>query len=468
MVYDLLGDTPIKIRFYHSGSFFVHVDLCYAVDSMIYLPLYLAEITNEFSNRGIKVSSFVSPDGDPGAVQAIVDGAAEFAICDPQAAIEYLLSSRGGNEAAADELESGADPTADMEPYSRKAKNDPVLVAILIDKLALWLVGRVKSELVGHTPRDLLQRVRSVVTYRKGSTANYVCSWQCSRMDPKDQFSLLTEDPGDEFRRLLSVQQGAHAVESAALTADVVGAEMFSRVYGGGETTPIRPYASTDFGKRFLFTGVLASRRVIEDYPGAVDAVIAAMLRVVRELPNEDFFSRLREQTVRRLERLYRKQLPWFVQECEHRGVNLEAAIRSSLETLRQLEIYSNDGRVHLRSLYRALRLRNAYPQTTEVPSLAETMRWLDTRCIGWRRKPLVAVVFVLSKVASWRLASLVGAALASLAATAVFAYLTVVGKSDPVRVMAATMVAIGAALAAPLIMMAIGSEIRSRRQKEI
>jgi len=52
-----------RIRLYYRSELRPWVDLCYSVDSLIYLPMYLAGLAGLFESHGVRVNYYVSPDG---------------------------------------------------------------------------------------------------------------------------------------------------------------------------------------------------------------------------------------------------------------------------------------------------------------------------------------------------------------------------------------------------------------------
>jgi wyosine [tRNA(Phe)-imidazoG37] synthetase (radical SAM superfamily) len=366
-VYDLLRTEPIRIRFFFRGQFYVNVDLCYAVDSLIYMPLYVADFADLFKNQGVRVNHFVSADGDPGAIAALTSGRAQFALCDPQAAFDFLAERT--NTTATD--------------------YDPVLVAVLIDRLALWAVSDAEAE----TPREAVSSASRVVTYVAGSTANYVWKWQ--RLGLLDSAARMTEpvQPGDEFREMCPT--GGN-YSNCIITADLLGATWCAKYCkDGGRNRRLSLTSYTDaFGKPFLFTGLLASRQVIRDYPGSVDGVIRGFRAAVAFLDDKYEMDRNKANLKQYIAQMLDRKRPWYLTQCSARaGGNVSLAVEDTLTKLTQEHLYSKDGQLRFRHLFYALLVRRAAATSGKLPTVGDMLRWVDPRACSNITRLLITLV---------------------------------------------------------------------------
>lgn len=329
-IYSLFRDDPFVPDFFYSSPFYVNVDLCYAVDSIIYLPLYIADYDKFFEEQGVKVSHFVSPDGDLGAVDAIVAGSAQFAICDPQAAIESLARLRKHN----------FDPD-----------NEPKLVAVLINRLALWTLAEGKNPTI---PRSAILQSEKIITYESGSTANYVWQWQKNNRFKDYELKILeTVKPGDEIRAFCqSLEDGR---PTCVITADILGVQLC--ILGREEQKLcFASYADRKIGKNFLFTGLLASRGVIEKYPGAVQGVITGLQEAIKSFYDKDYMDKNRRYLTEYILNIFKTRKPYHPQKCSPNI--LTSAIHSAIKEIETLKIYSTSGQVKPKELLNAFRIR--------------------------------------------------------------------------------------------------------------
>ena len=405
MICALLKQHPVAVKFFYSSPFYVNVDLCYAVDSVIYLPLYVADSQKLFQKQGVVVNHYVSNDGDRGAVNAIRSGRAQFAICDPQAAFDVLC----GGEPPADRdngpvSEGGAPADRDNDPVpeggaSADGDNDPVLVAVLIDRLALWALSHV-HEAAGS--RDVLMQCDKVVTYAPGSTAHYVCTWQRDNLPENKRPSLQPVQPGDELRATCAELSGPASCNCAVITADVFGC-VYCRQGCGNEAMSLLSYARSKPRRRFLFTGLLASRDVIRRCPGAVDAVVDGLRDAIESLNDSEFMEKSRNDLLLYLKDVYEKKQPWYLLHCASSRVGLPAALGLAIDELTRCRIYSRDGRLSFRSVFNALRVRQRERPSGAGPSYLEIMRWVDSRAAGFLRRAIVASAGRLARLANMK-----------------------------------------------------------------
>jgi len=369
-IYDLLRNDPIVVRFFCSTSFYVNVDLCYAVDSAIYLPLYTADCADLFEEHGVRVNHFVSPDGDRGAVAAVVNGAAQFALCDPQAAIDYLLERPGGKKP--------------------RSQDSPVLVAVVIDKVALWALSAAEE---ARTIREAITPSAEVITYPPGSTANYLWYWQRNRY-PGDSRTKRTQhvQPGDEFLSFSSGRELTSRTAPCVLTADILGVLMCQKNCKTVRLS-VLPYATMGGCARFLFTGLLASREVIERFPGAVDGVRQGLLAAVADLQDDAWIAKNWATLKSRLHKAYGRS----TLSRTGRGIGGDAGVPGMLDLalkhIRDLDIYSADGKLHIRSLINALKVRQKPSQRFRTPSTLAMFRWLDRRVASLPKRVLLSVI---------------------------------------------------------------------------
>jgi wyosine [tRNA(Phe)-imidazoG37] synthetase (radical SAM superfamily) len=363
---------PVRY-FYHGSTFSIPVNLCLAVDSLIYLPVYFADFCRLFEENAVQVSHFVSPDGDPGAVAALVRGEAQFALCDPQAAIDYLSDSKN---------------QADQDAQ-------PVIVALLINKLALWAVSNTgESGGIG----DVIDSADKIVTYNPGSTANYVWRWQQAKHARKRRAPVL---PGGEFADICSGEKNV-----CVITADVLGATWCRQNCGGPGVSSVS-YAETRLGRLFLFTGLLSTRGFVKRYPTVVNGVVSALLEANRSVYDELFMDKHRAKLIEYLSTLFSRKRPKYFGNCTTlKGVpekvvvgKLVGAVREALHELIRLQIYSSDGKIRRGELWNALKIRVADRGSQSRPSIRIVFTLVDknagslwTRTLMAMSSPLLAL----------------------------------------------------------------------------
>ncbi|MBW8016247.1 MAG: hypothetical protein FVQ82_08675 [Planctomycetes bacterium] len=319
-------------EFFFSSPFYVNVDLCSAVNSIIYLPLYIADYEKLFEEHGVKVNQMVSSDGDLGAADSILTGNAQFAICDPQAAVEAISSLPSDVE---------------FDP-----KNEPKLVSVLINRLALWTLAEGDEQL----PHNAIMQSDKIITYESGSTANYIWQWK-KKYNSKNLKAKKFEavEPGNEINAFCqSVKAGRSA---CVITADILGIKLCTM------TCKEHKLASGSYadrknriGKNFLFTGLLASREVIEKYPGAVEGVISALQEAIRLFYDKNYMNKYRGKLTEYILNEYNTRKPFRPQKCSTDKLN--SAIHSAIKEIELLKIYSTTGNVKTKELLNAFRVR--------------------------------------------------------------------------------------------------------------
>lgn len=395
-LYQLLRDEPTNLDFIFSAPFCVNVDLCYAVDSLIYLPLYVAEYARLFEKHEVRMNYFVSPDGDPGAVKALTRGVAEFAICDPLAAIDILANKN----------------------WTYDPRYEPVLVAILINHLALWCVSTAQGPT---SPREAILASKEIVTYECGSTANYVWNWQLHRLPENIRPEKILEvKPGEEFR---SFCENSPNIPISIISADLLGA-YWCKSKCGERGLSIIPYANTDFGKKFMFTGLLASRDVLRRYPGAVNGVVAGLLNAIEKLNDRRFRRSHLTFVCEFVEQILRRKRPIYLERWPGKSDELQVAISHAIHELRRTQIYSNDGRFrrNVVGFYRAIMIRGKNPLYSRLPIL-KLFRLVTLPAGGYPMRFLICLIDQIQWLAlctPLKLA-LIGASLVSLTSVTVW-----------------------------------------------
>ena len=398
MIFELMSKKPVPVRFFCKSSYYVKVNLCYAVDSIIYLPLYVADFASVFEQKGVKVTHFVSNDGDLGALNEILRGNAQFALCDPQVVIDFLSS----------------------EEASQAGEHSPVLVAVLIDKLALWLVS---GSPANGTPREILGEVEQVISYPAGSTANHLCLWQKERAG--SPLSVKPVQPGEELRTLCNDPN----LKTAAITADLVGAQICTHCRD--KHLSLTSYVGRQQLKRFAFTGLLASKDIVQKYPGAVDAVVEGLRKSIQLLNSNEFMDREKEALRKHLQDLYTSRHPGYLLKCPKSNCGLPAAIEKAIDLLTNAHIYSDSGKLHFCPLFNALIIRRA-SGLKRTPSIRALRHWVDRRAASLPLRLLTSGACLLARFTSIKPTKLILLSIALIVASiacGVAAYFTVAGK---------------------------------------
>lgn len=367
----LLREEAFDINFFFDGKFIIDINFCCAVDSLIYLPLYLADFDNLFDKKAVKVKHFVSPDGDPGAIKSIINGQSQFAICDPQAAIDYYVKNIDKNEV-----------------------HSPKLIAVLINKVALWAVAETDQKT---NLNEMIMPSSKIITYNDGSTANYIWNYQKKRNKDYSQKTPVYCSPGEEFSKFCS---DISSQTLCVITADLLGADWCQNNCSKKKIS-VYPYSNT-FNGHFLFSGIIASSEFINKYPGAVDSVIKAFEEAIYNINSKRYMNEKRIKFTQYLEKIFKNKNLWYIKKCHNKNQHLIASIDSAINQIIKLNIFSKSLKINFLDLWNALEVRsqNTCKDTNKAKMLSvrNINKWIDKRAITLKGRMLILLIRPLQK----------------------------------------------------------------------
>ena len=245
-------DYQIERRFFHDSPKTFHtVYIQYAVDSLLYVPVFIADKANVFLKNGIIPEFRVPKNGDLGAVNSVIKGEANFALCDP-----FVIFSEK------------------IKPEDRTKCS---LVEIIIKKVGLWCVcdNRIKeiNEIFTHT--------KTIHTYPEDSTANKVTQW-FNKKNKNNKKEVRTYSPGNEFH--FSCVEKNESVnpftDNTIITADILTSYVCSNCWRKKDTSSdknILSFSENDTINPFLFTGLVVNTSYRQNYPELVQKVIKSI-----------------------------------------------------------------------------------------------------------------------------------------------------------------------------------------------
>jgi wyosine [tRNA(Phe)-imidazoG37] synthetase (radical SAM superfamily) len=331
---ELLKDLRTSIKFYiETRKFYITVYLCYAVDSILYLPLYIGLLENLFQQHNVKIEHFESTEGDLGAYKALKSGRAQFALCDPSIVF------------------------ADDDYFSKSGRLSILLASLIINKIGLWCLGGANMEKIGD-----IAGTDNVISYVEESTANIILKWQkafwSDKKGPSTGPVIKSVQAGEEFKWACPNNKHDPLESAPIVTADPLGA-IVCESCGGSAGRRLYSYSQLKMANPYVFTGLLVDSNFMSKYPGAVKDVVSGFNEAIKLLYDDAFYEQNKIKIRNYLEGLFIRKSPWYLRSCS-KTISSKVAIHDTLDLVRKEELYSKSGNPSMSAVYNAIKIRNA------------------------------------------------------------------------------------------------------------
>jgi wyosine [tRNA(Phe)-imidazoG37] synthetase (radical SAM superfamily) len=343
-------DYQIERRFFHdTPRTFYTVYIQYAVDSLLYVPVFIADKANVFLKNGIIPEFRVPINGDLGAVNSVIRGEANFALCDP-----FVIFSEK------------------IKPEDRTKCS---LVEIIIKKVGLWCVcdNRIKNinEIFTHT--------NTIHTYPEDSTANKVTQW----FNKRNKKAIRTYSPGNEFSFSCVEKNTTNNpfTDNSIITADILTSYVCSNCWRKKDTSSdknILFFSENDTINPFLFTGLIVNTKYRQDYPELVQKVIKSINESIEMFYNGSYLRDREVDFIEYLATLINKKSQPF-NKCTTKPV-IDKEIKYCLNRLIEEKIYEPKSIFNIRALLNAFIIHSSFNKKIKLSDLFIYLNYYNTK----------------------------------------------------------------------------------------
>ncbi|MBN1416485.1 MAG: 4Fe-4S cluster-binding domain-containing protein [Bacteroidales bacterium] len=343
-------NVKIEIRFFTKyPTRFHEVYIQYAVDGLLYLPVYIADKANLFYRNGIEPRFRESSNGDLGAIKAVINGTTDFALCDP-----FVVFS--------DEI-------------LKEERSKCSLVEIIINKVGLWSVcdGQIND------PKDVFQTKDKIYTYLKGSTAHKIAEWF-----NQNRKVIKSNNPGREFDFACydKMQNNVDPIDSnAIITADLLTSNVCLRCWRNKDNNCSRKILNLSDEKSlnpFLFTGLIVNTGFFKDNSRLAKKVIDSINEAILIFQDGSYLRHRKVEFIDYLNEKISRKSPLFM-NCSQ-APNIRIDLDLSLEQLRQEDIYEPKSILNVTSLINAFHLHNSFNKSISLTEFYKYLKYYNTK----------------------------------------------------------------------------------------
>ncbi len=349
---DSFKDFQIERNFWiEKFETFQTVYIQYAVDSLLYVPVYIADKANLFKKNGITPEFRVPKDGDLGAIKALIKKETNFALCDP-----FVIFSNGISP-------------ADREKCS--------LVEIIIKKVGLWCICDSRINNI----EDIFQLSRNIHTYSKGSTANKITQ----SFNKKHKKKLYNWPPGEEFSKfcLESNPNSDAFIDDSVITADILTSQVCKNCLIRKNSSSEKNIISFSLDKQinpFLFTGLIVNTDYCNKNPDLVQRVIKSINEAIEMFYNRSYLKYRELDFIEYLSKVINSKSPVY-SKCRAKP-DITNDIKNCLDKLIDEKIYEPKSIFNTTALLKAFKIHSSFNKNIKLKEFRKYLDHYNTKSI--------------------------------------------------------------------------------------